>query len=229
MPPDVAIPDQIHTVRHQFGPVAIERDAIIALAEDIQKELPRSRVIVNFDTGTEQSRYLQDFKALQFASERATSLKLHSAEPDPSGIQRLITIEFGQILNVAMAQGASRSWTLGAVDNIRRQMIGFERAYANKQYGSLITQLIVLATIVFLPSLDTLTQRAILMVCAVAVTIAITKMHGTLLPNAAIYLGKRNEGALNRIFQSVGMWLMGLIGSIIVALVGAYLKGYFHL
>jgi hypothetical protein len=42
LPASVAVPDQVHTARHNFGPIEIDREQIIALATDIQKVSPRA-------------------------------------------------------------------------------------------------------------------------------------------------------------------------------------------
>jgi hypothetical protein len=229
MPADVAVPDQLHTARHQFGPIAIELPDIIGIADDIQKELPRARIVVTFDTGTEQSRYLPDFKEMKFSAERASLLKIHGAEPDPSGIDRVLSVEFGQNVNVAMAQGVSRSWSLGALESLKRIVQRHQRGYAKAQYGNIVTRFILLGTIVALPSMDSLSQRAVLMLFAALVVFSINRIHDRYLPNAAVYLGEKAEGPLYKSFQFFGIWFIGAIGSTVVLLVGAYLKGLLSL
>lgn len=229
MPADVAIPDQMHTARHQFGPIVLERVDAIEIADDIQKELPKARIVVTFDTGAEQSRYLPDFKAMNFSTETAGMLKIHGAEADPSGIDRVLSVEFGQNYNVATAQSVSRAWSLGALENLRGIVQRHQRAYAKAAYGNVVANFILLATVVALPSMDTLMQRAILMLVAVAVIYAVGKFHARYMPNAAIYLGERTEGPFYKAFQSLGVYLLGALGSIIVLLAGAYLKGYLRL
>jgi hypothetical protein len=44
-------PDQLHTARHHFGAIEIDRKQIIALAEDIQREFMTGQVVVTFVAG----------------------------------------------------------------------------------------------------------------------------------------------------------------------------------
>lgn len=229
VPADVAIPDQLHTARHQFGPIAIELRSIIAIADDMQKELPRARVVVTFDTGTEQSRYLPDFREMNFTDEVARLIKIQANEPDASGLDRVLSVEFGQNVNVAMAQGVSRSWSLGALEQLKKTVERHQRVYAKAKYASFITEAILVGTIVALPSMDSLSDRAVLMIFAMIVVKAIQYIFERYLPNAAIYLGQRSESAAYRAFQTFGIWLVGAIGSTVVLLLGAYLKGALHL
>ncbi len=52
-----APPEQLHTGRHQFGAIQVDRDEITGLAEDIQREFKNAKVVVTVVAGTEQSRY----------------------------------------------------------------------------------------------------------------------------------------------------------------------------
>jgi hypothetical protein len=225
----VVVPDQLHTARHTFGPILIERDQIIALAEDIQRGFSKSKVVMTYITGSEQSRYLEDFKQSTSRYGQTTFLKIFAREPDGTGIDRIITVEFGQELNYAMAQSSSESWSLGEVEKLKREIRRFERVYATKRIGVGINQFMLISAIVFLPSLENLKDRAILMSGVLALIYAVNWMHSRYLPHAAIYLGKREGGWLARFLPSIASWLIGIIASVIAALLGAYLKGVFSL
>lgn len=100
---------QHHTARHDFGPIVIDRDDVISLAEEVQRGFSKGRLIVTFVMGTEQSRFLDDFKALSIRAGRADLIKLFVREPDVSGLDKSITIEFGPQVNWAMCQGESEA------------------------------------------------------------------------------------------------------------------------
>ena len=72
--------EQLHTVRHNFGAVVLDRDQITFLADEIQKDFKRSQVVVSVAAGMEQSRYLKEFKTARFNAERATIIKLFVQE-----------------------------------------------------------------------------------------------------------------------------------------------------
>lgn len=108
-----APPEQLHTARHQFEAIQIDRDQITALADDIQGEFNNAKVVVTVVAGTEQSRFLPDFKALSLNEDKASIMKLFASEPEGSGVNRVISVEFGPQINSAMTQGADEAWVLG--------------------------------------------------------------------------------------------------------------------
>lgn len=90
-----APPEQLHTARHTFGAIQIDRDQITFLAEDIQREFKNVKMVVTVVAGTEQSRFLPDFKAMVFNVDKAAILKLFASEPEGTGVNRVISVEFG--------------------------------------------------------------------------------------------------------------------------------------
>jgi hypothetical protein len=90
-----------------------------------------------------------------------------------------------------MTQGADKAWVLGELERLKRDVHGFERAYATnvKRLGFGINQLLLFGVIVYLPSLDSLRDRTILMVGVIALMGAVTWLHNRFLPFAAVYLG----------------------------------------
>jgi hypothetical protein len=105
--------DQFHTARHHFGAIQIDREQIIALAENIQREFTNGRVIITVAAGTEQSRFLDDFKKFTFNVDRADMIKIFAQEPESGGTNKVVSVEFGLQVNWAMTQGASEAWVLG--------------------------------------------------------------------------------------------------------------------
>jgi hypothetical protein len=225
----VPMPDQMHTARHNFGPIEVDRDQIVTLADDIQRGFTKGKVVVTFVSGTEQSRFLDDFKRLNAGTGRVDLIKLFVREPDASGIDRSITVEFGQAVNWAMCQGVSEAWVLGELERLKREIRKFERVYATRAIGVGINQIMLVCTIVFLPSLSSLLDRAILMGGVLALAYAVNWLHSRYLPHAAIFLSKRRESWLARFLPSVASWVIGIAASVIATLLGAYLKGWLAL
>lgn len=222
-------PDQMYTRRHNFGPIEIDIDQIIALADDIQRTFPNGRLIVTFTTDTEQSRFLSDFKILTITSSQAVMLKLFVREPDAAGIDRLVTVEFGPSINWAMCQGVNESWVLGEIERLKREISKFERFYAPRAFGVGINEFMLVSAIVYLPSLSSLRDRAILMAGVVGLVYSINWIHSRYLPHAAIYLTKKKDGWIMRILPSVASWIVGIAATVIASLLAAYLQGWLPL
>jgi hypothetical protein len=159
-------PDQLHTARHRFRAIEIDRDQITALAQNLQQEFTKGRAVVTVVTDTQQSRYLEDFKNLRFNVDRAEVIKIFVQEPEGDhGINKVASVEFGPQFNEVLTQGTSEAWVLGRLEKLKRDLKQFERAYATnfKRLGFGINQVLLFGAVVFLPSLANLRDRAILM------------------------------------------------------------------
>ena len=225
------VPDQLHTARYQFGAVEVDRAQITVIADEIQRDFKNAQVVVTVLTGTEQSRYLPEFKRITFNADRATVIKLFVQEPEGSGVNRVAQVEFGPQVNLAMTQGGDEAWVLGMLEKIKRGIQPFERAYTTnfKKFGFGVNQLLLVGAIIFLPSLTSLQDRAILMVGVLALIFCVNWLHGHYLPFAAIYLGQKPKGLLARVAPSVISWVIAVTASVTAALLGAYLKGWLSL
>lgn len=219
-------PEQLHTGRHQFGAIQIDRDQITGVAEDIQREFKNAKVVVTIVTGTEQSRYLSDFKTLLLNEDKAMILKLFASEPEGTGVHRVISVEFGPQVNSAMTQGADEAWVLGMLERLKRSLKPFERSYATniRRIGIGFTQVLLLAAIVYLPSLASLRDRTLFMIGVLAITFGVNWLHSRYLPVAAIYLRKRPLGLLLRVAPSILSWLIALTAGAAATLLAGYLQ-----
>ena len=171
------LPDQLFTSRYQFGAVEVDRDQIIAIADEIQRDFEKTQVVVTADAGPEhsRSRLLSDFKAVEFVSERATIIRLFAQEPEDNGINRVVQVEFSPQINMVMVQGSDEALVLGTIEKLKRRIRPFERTYMTnfKKYGLGFNQVLLVGTIVFLPSLGGLLDRAILMFGVLALIFAV--------------------------------------------------------
>lgn len=217
---------QLHTARHTFGAISIDRDELIEIAEDIRRDFPS--VVITVVAGTEQARYLEDFKDWQPAVDRAEILRIHARKPDAAGLDQIVSVEFGPQINTAMTQGADEAWVLGRLDVFRRSLKRFEQMYVTgfKRWGINFNQVLVLGTIVMLPGLSGLRDRAILMGGVLAIIVGVYALHTRYVPLASIYLRKRKVGFLQRLSGTVASWTIGIIATALAAALAAYLQGY---
>jgi hypothetical protein len=110
-----------------------------------------------------ESRHLASPRTVNITAGRAQLLKLFVREPDVSGIDKSITVEFGQTINYAMTQSTSEAWSLGELEKLKPEIGRFQRFYATRAVGVGTNQFMLVCTLVFLPSLPSLLDRAILM------------------------------------------------------------------
>ena len=224
--PSFTSPEQLHVARHQFGAIEIEREQILALADEIQRDFT-NRVIVTVTTATEQSRYLADFRGMSFADARAQILKLFVQEPEENGVNRIVHVEFGPSINFVTTQGGDESWVIGMAEKIKRRIHRHERTYATnyKKFGFGMNQLFLAGTVVFLPSLSTNLDRALLMAGVLFLSFAVRWLHERYLPFAAIYLDRKPVGLIERVGPSFLSWVIAVSAGVAATLLAAYLQG----
>ena len=185
---------QLHTARHDFGAIEIDREQIIAIADDLQSDFSNGTVVVTFASGTQQSRFLEDFKSLKITAEKAEVIKIVAQQSEPGGINRVVSIEFGPQWNAVTIQSSSEAWALGKCEALKRDLQRFERSYATKirwLLGFGVNQALLLWVIIYIPSLPNLWDRALFLVAILALIVAINWLHTNYLPFAAIYLTKK--------------------------------------
>jgi len=220
-------PAQLHIGRYNFGAIEINREQIITFTENIQRNFAKGKVVVSVTAGTEQVRYLEDFKTLEFRENQAEIIKVSVQEPESGGINKSVTVEFSPQVNWVMTQGSNEAWVLGELEKMKRDLRRFERVYITKikSIGYGFNHFLFVATIVYLPSLTSLGDRAILMAVAFALIYVVNWLHSQYLPFTAIYLGKKPKGLMAWIGLSVGSVLIAIIAAAIQGLLGAYLSG----
>lgn len=225
LPNDAQRAEQFHTARHNLGAIEIDREQITEVAESVRRDFPS--VIVTVVAGTEQARYLEDFKQLQFSADRAEIIKIFAQKPDGLGLNQVVSIEFGPQVNIIMTQGANEAWVLGQLEKLRRDLRRYERSYITsyKRWGIGINQLMLLAGIVFLPSLGGLKDRAILIGVILSLIYAVQWLHSRYVPYAAIYLRQKKQSWLGKAWPRVASWAIGIVAAVIGTLAAAYLQG----
>jgi hypothetical protein len=224
-PDEVQRAEQFHTARHNFGAIEIDREQVIEVAESIRREFPA--VIITVVAGTEQSRYLDHFKQLQFAVDKAEIIKVFAQKPDGAGANQVVSIEFGPQINTAMTQGANEAWVLGQLETLKRDLKRYERTYVTnfKRWGIGINQVMLLAAIVFLPSLNGLSDRAILMGIVLSLIVGVNWLHSRYVPFADIQLREKKTGWFGKAWPRVASWGIGIVAAVLATLAAAYLQG----
>lgn len=225
------ISEQLHTARYQFGAIAIDRSEVTTIADDLQSEFKKAQVVVTVADGAEQSRLLSDFKSINFGSKRAAVVKLFVRESEGTGIDRIVQVEFGPQINFAMTQGSDEAWVLGSLEKLKRAIKPFERAYATKfkrmNFG--INQMMLAGAVVFLPSLPSLSARAVLMLGVLVLIFVVSWLHSRYLPLSAIYLSEKPKTLVERVAPGFISWLIAATASLVAALLAAFLNGWLPL
>lgn len=222
--------DQLHVARHDFTAIEITHDQLIRIAEAMQSEFDKGRLVATVEEQTAQTCFLEDFKRLHFSGERAKIVKLHIQEP-AGGLNRAATLEFGPTVNFALTQGPDKAWVLGMLEQLKGYVRPYERSYSTniKRLGFGFNQAMLLGALVLLPSLDTLRDRAILLGVVIVLTLLVNKAHHRFLPFAAIYFRDKKPTAWSWIVPTALSWVIAATAGIVAVLAAGYLQGWFGL
>lgn len=220
--------EQLHTARHDFGAMGIDREQLEDIADELQREFPQSEVVVTVWAGTEKSCLLSDFPQVSFTADRATLFKLYARQRQSSGIDRVAIVEFGPQANYVMTQAADEAWVLGMLEKLKLSLKAFERKYATsfQKYGFGINQLLVLGAVIYLPSLPNLQARTIFMAGVLAIIWFVSWLHSRYLPFAALYLTAKPKGVLTRLLPSAVSWMIAVTSAVAATMLAQFLQGF---
>ena len=222
-------PPPLHTQQYDFGAVAIDRSEIIDIADGIQRDFKDKEIIVTINkSGTQQSQYLGQFKQEKFSpEEKGTFISLSAQEPDVGGLNRVIRVEFGPQVNFVMTQSGDEAWVLGMLEKLKHKIRPLERNYITnfKKYFLTSHWLVVLAAIVIFPSIETIWNRAFVMVVIVMGIYGMIWFHQRHLPLTTIYFGQKPKDMFSRIMPSMLSWFMGIVAGIVIILLATVIQG----
>lgn len=218
---DTAEPSQLFTKRVAFKAVEVSRGDLEEIAGRFEEEMPGARVIVTTEVSTAHARYLQDFKAQTFRAERAKFAKIFISQPEGNGLNRILSLEFGQSENFAFAQSSDESWAIGRITKLQEEIAPYERSYATSvgKLGIGVNQILFLGMLAYIPSLSSFLQRSAYVAIIVLVILAFGKVHQHYIPNALIKLTPSKMSWLEKFGAKVVSWTLATITSIGVILI----------
>lgn len=187
----------------------------------MRKDFIVARPVVTYTLrGNEATKYLEDFQKESTTRDEIKRFKLVVQEPEAHNINRVVTVDlrpFGE--NEIRVQGIDETWVTGKAEATARLL----RAYENKtvsnfrKLGVTLNQLILLAMLVAVPSIQSLWQRAGFVIGVVVLFWCLHQLNDLFLPNVTIYLGRAEAKPIERLLPSVISWIFGILGTIIAA------------
>ena len=223
--------DQLHTKRHTFGAIEINQTELVKLGDRMQANFVGRKVIVTIVADTEQSKFLEVFRLEEFPFPKATISKLFVQQPEPGGVNRTLTIEFGPSFNFVMAQSSEEAWALGIVEKLKREIYPFERSTPMnvRRTGLGINQLLLFLAAIFIVDIPDLSLR-ILFLTFILFTIYLNNLFQTHnMPMAIIRVGPQRTTFFTHFGPSIGSWILAVLTGILVATLGAYARSWFAL
>lgn len=218
-------PDQLHNAEYEFSHIEIDKNAVIELAECIQSESEGDVVITTIGQ-TEQSCYIEKFKSQQFPIESFKVLKIRSHSDEAGGISRIIHVEFGPITNIVSVQSTDQVRAHGIIDILKIKILSYQKKHITffKKTGVIINQLLLLALLVLMPSIDSLAHRIFSVLVFIAALALYNFTSNNLLRNANIYLGEKKPKKFPKVIIAIVLWGLGIVSTIGTALITSFFK-----
>lgn len=223
------LPAQAWTSALGLGALRLYAKDVWSVADSIQKEFTTGRVVVTYNLrGTEVTRFLQDFRQDPDGPGEIRRLKLFAQELDATGIAKSITIDLSSAgQNEVRVTGGDEAWVIGMAESTTRKLRSFEQNIVTtyKKFGLTINNVIFLAMLIIIPSMDSIVQRVLFVAAVMTLLVILHGLHSTLIPNLVVYFGKEDPGYLARIWPTLLSWLIAATASLTAALIFAWLTG----
>ncbi|MFS8183650.1 hypothetical protein ACMG4P_19145 [Pseudovibrio denitrificans] len=223
--------EKLHTARHQFGAISIDRAEIIEIADTIQKEFKNSNLVITISGQTEQSLYLSDFKEKHSEFKEAVVVTLRASEAETNNINKVVQVDFGPIHNGLMTQGANEAWVLGFKEKLTFAVKPYQKFYATKfnKLGVTLNQIALILTVTYVPSIDWTPGRFIFVAWVLLLLTAINYLHKKYLPFASFNFSQKPRGFFAKIWPSLLSLIIATTAAIAAALPVAYLQNLLKL
>ena len=170
--------------------------------------------------GNEVTKYFEDFRSEAPDLGELKRFKLVIQEPEAYGINKVVVLEltaFGQ--NEIRVQGINETWVTGKAEATARMLRTFEKTLVTtyKKFGLTLNQIILLAMLVLIPSIQLLWQRAVFVVAIIFLLQCLVWLHQRFIPNATLYLAEQTPNAFQRVWPTILSFFIGVVASLVAA------------
>lgn len=228
--PDGDVPEQIYTRNIALGAIRLYGDEIKRLIQYMKEDFRSGRVIATYNTrGSQVTKYVDDFLLEATALGDIEYLKIQVQEPEAHGINKLVVIEFNAHgANEVRVQGIRESWVVGKAEMLSGFLKNHQPTLVTtyKRFGLNLNSVIFLAMIILLPSIDSLTNRAIFVFGVVAIQQALLAIHVRFVPNASIHVGEAPPPVIERLWPTALSWIVAASSSLAAALLFYWLTNH---
>lgn len=212
------LPEQIHLKHIELGYIRLFAEDIQQLFLQIKQDFSAGRLIVTYNAhGSEITKYAEDFLRDAANLQNLAYLKVNIQEPDVHGINRVIVIELrARGSNDIRVQGVQESWVMGAAERLASFLRRYESTpiTAYKKFGLYPNQLIFLAMLVAMPSIDSVWHRAVFVFLVVIFLSILSWFHTRYIPNAYINMAQKKPNWVARYWPRILSWVMGIVGTV---------------
>lgn len=215
------IPEQLYNKTVKIGSIRLFSGDVKSLISFIEQDFKIPQSIVTFNVrGTEATKYSKDFLKEVESLGKINYLKISIQEPEAHGINRIITVEFGENgQSEIRVSGINESWVVGKATSIALHLKPKENRLVTNfiKYGLNFNSVIVLATLIFLPEIQSLISRALFVVFIVVLLNVFLWIHRTFILNTVIYLTEKQPSIFSRGWPTIISWIAAASSSVFAA------------
>lgn len=221
---------QLFTARYNLGAAVIGRDDIIRIAKEISSGFSLGKPIVTIVTNTEQSMFLEKFEIKNINAERASFTKIFIQESESNGLNRIISVEFGQAANMVMTQGSDEAWVLGRLEVLKSYLGDIRRSYVTgiRQVSPDVYRIMLLIAIIYMQSLPDFGIRILFFILILAFFYCSQWLQRKYIPFSVIYIGQRKVSTLRKLAPTIWSWIIAATAGVAGTVTATYLQVWLH-
>ncbi len=212
------VPEQLFTCRLSIGALRLYADGIRDISEAISREFSSGKVVVTYAVrGSELTTYLDSFYQSVSTLGPLRRFKFHIQEPEEHGINRVITVDLNMAgSNEILVQGINESWVIGRAEMIARSLRRYESSLVTnyKKFGLTLNQVIYLAMLASIPSIEAFRDRVIFVLFVVVILQFLYWLHSKFIPVLIVYPSEPVASIWERVSPSVISWFIAATSAV---------------
>lgn len=203
---------------------------IAALVNTVRRDFGAGvRAVVTYKKeSTETSRFADEFVTEGPNLGRLEYVRVGISEPEAHGLNKVTTVELdAQGTNQVIVQGIYEAWVIGKAEAVARQLRQHEKSVVTnvRKWGLTVTQLGLLAMLLFAPEIHSLWRRGVFAGVVLALLLCIAILHKRYVPMAVIHMSPREPGAVEKVWPSFLSWFITVTATVAAAFAFYWLKG----
>lgn len=223
-----AIPEQVYLKHIEIGSVRLFADDVVRLLDYIKQDFSSGRLIITYDAhGSEITKYSEDFLRIAKSLPILKYLKIYIEELEAYQINRVVVLDLrANGTNDIRVQGVQESWVIGKAEGLANFLRRYESTTFTtiKKHGVTFNQIILLIMIVVIPSIASLTYRAVFAFIILLLVFGMFQFHTKFIPNAYISMDEKSPSWISRYGSPILSWFMTIVATVIGGLVLYWLK-----
>lgn len=215
---DREVPEQVFNRTVEIGSVRLFQDDLKGLITILSKDFVHARPVATFNLrGSEVTKFADAFLSELKNLPQLRSLKINIQEPEPNGINRVVTIQLTQHSgSYVSVSGSNESWVVGKAESTAKALAPYQNNVITnyRKYGLEVNGIIFFLMLVVIPEIKDWSSRLVFVLVVMGLLFALVSTHRKLVPNTVVFTTEAGPTKFRRIWPSIVSWLIAATSSI---------------